>query len=64
MLRRAECLRDPGETFDQIGVVVASCVVLLLPVFEDLASPWAGVVGGAVGLLAGALAARVVAPAE
>lgn len=63
-LRRAECHRDPGETFDQIGVVVAACVVLLLPVFEDLASPWAGVVGGAVGLLAGALAARVVAPAE
>ena len=64
MLRRAQCLRDPGETFDQIGVVVAACVVLLLPVFEDLASPWAGVVGGAVGLLAGALSARVVAPAE
>ena len=59
MLRRAESLRDPGEELDQIGIVVAASVVLLLPVFEDLASPWAGVVGGAVGLVAGALAAQL-----
>jgi hypothetical protein len=59
MLRRAESLRDPGEELDQIGFVVAASVVLLLPVFEDLASPWAGVVGGFVGLLVGALAARL-----
>jgi hypothetical protein len=58
ILRRAESLRDPGEELDQIGVVVAASVVLLLPVFEDLASPWAGVIGGVVGLLAGALGAR------
>jgi membrane associated rhomboid family serine protease len=64
MLRRAETLRDPGEELDQIGIVVAASVVLLLPVFEDFAAPWAGVAGGAVGLLAGALAARVAAPAE
>ena len=64
MLRREECRRDPGEELDQIAIVVAASVVLLLPVFEDLASPWAGVAGGAVGLLAGALAARLVAPAE
>ena len=59
MLRRAESLRDPGEHLDQIGVVVAASVVLLLPVFEDLASPWAGVIGGVVGLVAGALGARL-----
>jgi membrane associated rhomboid family serine protease len=59
MLRRAESLRDPGEELDQIGFVVAASVVLLLPVFEDLASPWAGVVGGFVGLLVGALGARL-----
>jgi membrane associated rhomboid family serine protease len=58
MLRRAEHRDNPGEDFDQIGIVVAASVVLLLPVFEDLAAPWAGVVGGAVGLLAGAVAAR------
>ena len=59
MLRREECLRDPAEEFDQIAIAVAASVVLLLPIFEDTASPWAGVVGGAVGLLAGALAARM-----
>jgi membrane associated rhomboid family serine protease len=64
MLRRAEVNRDSGESLDQIGIVVAASVVLLLPVFEDLAAPWAGVVGGGVGLLAGALAARVVAPGD
>lgn len=58
MLRREECLRDPGEKLDQIAIVVSASVVLLLPIFEDTASPWAGVVGGAAGLVAGALAAR------
>jgi membrane associated rhomboid family serine protease len=58
MLRRAEVLSEPGVTLDQVALVVAASVILLLPIFEDLASPWAGVVGGAVGLLAGAFAAR------
>jgi membrane associated rhomboid family serine protease len=58
MLRRAEILREPGGSLDQVALVVAASVILLLPIFEDLASPWAGVAGGAVGLLAGALAAR------
>ena len=58
MLRRVEVLREPGSTLDQVALVVAASVILLLPIFEDLASPWAGVVGGAVGLLAGAFAAR------
>jgi len=59
MLRRAESLHEGGEAVDQIAIVVASSVVLLLPVFEALAAPWAGVVGGVVGLFAGALAARL-----
>ena len=59
ILRRAESIRDPGESLDQIAVVVAACVVLLLPVFEDLAAPWAGVTGGVVGLVFGAVAVRL-----
>jgi membrane associated rhomboid family serine protease len=59
MLRRAEVVRDPVGSLDQVAVVVSASVILLLPIFEDLASPWAGVVGGAVGLLAGAVAARL-----
>jgi membrane associated rhomboid family serine protease len=58
MLRRAESLREGGEELDQIAIVVAASVLLLLPVFEELAAPWAGVAGGVVGLAAGALAAR------
>jgi membrane associated rhomboid family serine protease len=59
MLRRAEVLRDPVGSLDQVALVVSASVILLLPIFEDLASPWAGVVGGAIGLVAGALAARL-----
>ena len=58
MLRRAEVLREPGSALDQVALAVSASVILLLPIFEDLASPWAGVVGGGVGLLAGGLAAR------
>jgi membrane associated rhomboid family serine protease len=58
MLRRAESIRDPGESLDQIAFVVAASVVLLLPVFEDLAAPWAGVTGGIVGLIFGLVAGR------
>jgi membrane associated rhomboid family serine protease len=59
MLRRAESLRDPSAEVDQIGFVVAASVVLLLPVFEDLAAPWAGVVGGLIGLVGGAICGRL-----
>jgi membrane associated rhomboid family serine protease len=59
MLRRAEAARDPAGSLDQVAIVVSASVILLLPIFEDLASPWAGVVGGAVGVVAGALAARL-----
>jgi membrane associated rhomboid family serine protease len=58
MLRRAEVLSEPGSKLDQVALAISASVILLLPIFEDLASPWAGVAGGAIGLLAGAFAAR------
>jgi membrane associated rhomboid family serine protease len=58
ILRRGEILREPGARLDQVALVVAASVILLLPIFEDLASPWAGLVGGVVGVLAGGMAAR------
>ena len=45
-LRDADRRQDPTDSYDQVAVAVAACVLLLLPVFEDLASPWAGLAGG------------------
>lgn len=53
ILRRADARDDPTEEYDWIPVAVAACVLLLLPLVEDLANPWAGVVGGLVGLACG-----------
>jgi membrane associated rhomboid family serine protease len=52
-LHRADARDDPTEEYDWIPVAVAACVLLLLPLVEDLANPWAGVVGGLVGLACG-----------
>ncbi len=49
-LHRADARDDLTEEYDWIPVAVAACVLLLLPLVEDLANPWAGVVGGLVGL--------------
>jgi membrane associated rhomboid family serine protease len=49
-LHRADARDDPTEEYDWIPVAVAASVLLLLPLVEDLANPWAGVVGGLVGL--------------
>ena len=49
-LHRADARDDPTEEYDWIPVAVAACVLLLLPLVEDLANPWAGVFGGLVGL--------------
>ena len=62
-LRHAETRGSIDEDYDWIGVAVAAVVLLLLPLFEDTASAWAGLVGGAVGALAG-LAAAAMRPAE
>jgi membrane associated rhomboid family serine protease len=49
-LHRADARDDPTEEYDWIPVAVAACVLLLLPLVEDFANPWTGVVGGLVGL--------------
>jgi membrane associated rhomboid family serine protease len=49
-LHRADARDDPTEEYDWIPVAVAASVLLLLPLVEDLANPWAGVIGGLVGL--------------
>jgi|SRR5436190_1408867 len=53
MLRRGDARDLPGEEFDWIPVTVAACVLLLLPAVENFANPWAGLIGGLVGLAAG-----------
>jgi membrane associated rhomboid family serine protease len=53
VLRRDEALGDPTGGFDWIGVTVAACVILLLPLVESFANPWTAIVGGLVGLACG-----------
>jgi membrane associated rhomboid family serine protease len=57
VLRDAERRADPTEEYDRIAVAVAAAVLLLLPLVEDFADPWAGVVGGLVGAACGLAAA-------
>ena len=53
VIRDAERRADPTDEYDRIAVVVAAVVLLLLPVFEDFANPWAGLVGALVGAACG-----------
>ncbi len=53
MLRRAEARLDPTEDIDWVPVVVAAAVLLALPLADDFANPWSGIVGGLVGLASG-----------
>jgi membrane associated rhomboid family serine protease len=53
VMRDADRRRDPTEEYDQIAVAVCAAVLLLLPLVEDLASPWAGLGGALVGLACG-----------
>jgi membrane associated rhomboid family serine protease len=62
-LRHHDLASDPTDDFDRIALIVAAAVLLLLPVVDDYADPWAGLAGGLVGLFCGALAARFAAPA-
>jgi membrane associated rhomboid family serine protease len=57
VLRDAERRADPTAEYDRIAVAVAAIVLLLLPLVEDFAAPWAGVVGGLVGGACGLAAA-------
>lgn len=62
-LRRAEARGAIEEEYDAIGVGVAAVVLLSLPLVVPSADFFGGLVGGAVGALAG-LAAAVLRPAE
>ena len=57
VIRDAERRADPTEEYDRIAVAVAAAVLLLLPLVEDFADPWAGLVGGLVGAACGLAAA-------
>lgn len=57
VLRDAERRADPTEEYDRLAVVVAAVVLLALPLVEDYASVWAGLVGGLVGAGCGLAAA-------
>lgn len=58
-IRRAETHGAIDADYDAIGVLVAAAVLLALPVFESTADPFAGLVGGAVGGLAGLAASTL-----
>jgi membrane associated rhomboid family serine protease len=53
MVRRADAREDPTVELDMIPVVVAAVVLLALPLVNDYANEWSGIVGGLVGLLGG-----------
>jgi membrane associated rhomboid family serine protease len=57
VLRDAERRADPTEEYDRIAVAVAAVVLLLLPLVEDFADPWAGIAGALVGGACGLAAA-------
>ncbi len=62
VLRDAERRADPTEEYDRIAIAVAAVVLLALPLVEDFASVWAGLVGALVGAgcgLAAALGGRI-----
>ncbi len=57
VIRDAERRADPTVEYDRIAIAVAAAVLLLLPVVEDFADFWAGLVGGLVGAACGLAAA-------
>ncbi len=57
VIRDGERRADPSEEYDRIAVAVAAAVLLLLPLVEDFADPWAGLAGGLVGAACGLAAA-------
>jgi len=58
-IRRAEVHGAIGEDYDAIGVAVAAVVLIALPLFAPTADFVAGLVGGAVGALAGVAASAL-----
>lgn len=53
VLRRAEAQGSIDEDYDAVGVAVAAVVLLALPLFAPTADFLVGLIGGAVGALAG-----------
>lgn len=62
-LRHHDLAHDPTDQVDNLALGVGAAVLLLLPLADTYADPWAGLVGGLVGLACGGLAARFAAPA-
>jgi membrane associated rhomboid family serine protease len=58
-IRRGEAHQAIDQDYDRIGVAVAAGVLLALPIFESTANVFAGLVGGAVGGLAGLAASAL-----
>jgi membrane associated rhomboid family serine protease len=58
-IRRAEAHGAVDDDYDAIGVAVVAAVLLALPIFDSTADPFAGLVGAAVGGLAGLAAAAL-----
>jgi membrane associated rhomboid family serine protease len=58
-IRRAEAHDAIDDDYDAIGVIVAAAVLLALPIFASSAYPFAGLVGAAVGGLAGLAASAL-----
>ena len=58
-IRRSEAHHAIDDDYDRVGVAVAAAVLLALPIFESHADVFAGLVGGAVGGLAGLAAATL-----
>jgi membrane associated rhomboid family serine protease len=52
-LHYADTRDDPTDEYDWIPVAIAAAVLLLLPLVESFANPWAGIAGGLVGLACG-----------
>jgi membrane associated rhomboid family serine protease len=52
-MRDAERRGDPTDEYETIGVAIAAVVLLLLPLVEDYADPWVGLVGGLLGAACG-----------
>jgi membrane associated rhomboid family serine protease len=61
-IRRNEVRDAIGEDYDAIGVAVAAAVLLALPLFAPTADFFAGLVGGAVGAIAGMAASALHRP--
>ncbi len=59
VLRRSEARHMVDQDYDLIGVAVAAAVLLALPIFDSTADVFAGLVGGAVGGLAGLAASAL-----